>query len=59
MPAEEISDEELDQLCIQAIERGWSRDKFYTRLIAERKRVGGERIKRIWHKHNGPIQPRR
>ena len=59
MPTEEMSDEELDARCAQAIKLGWSRDKFYTRLIAERKRVGGERVKRVWEAHNGPVQPRR
>jgi hypothetical protein len=59
MPPRDISDKELNRRCIIAIKKGMSREAFYMKMKAERRRVGQTRIYRVWKALDGPIQPRR
>jgi hypothetical protein len=59
MAAKPISDKELNRRCIIAIKKGWSRERFYMKLKADRRKIGQTRIYRVWKALDGPVQPRR
>jgi hypothetical protein len=51
-----ISDDEVRERCILAINDGKSKESVFMQLKADGRRISRGRLSKIWDEYNGPIQ---